>query len=166
MVAARSHIYLIGAYLPCRATNGGESEFDDALSQLREICMKYHDTHYIMIAADFNVDLMMTTPSSMSKRCIPILKDLNFSLFNCPSQPTFYHQNEMRSSHIDYIIGSQELDISIDILENDPLNTSPHIPVRAKLTCPRVVIDSSDPTSQRPRPQWDKADHIWPTDMP
>ena len=43
-------------------------------------------------------------------------------------------------------------------MENDPLNTSPHIPVRAKLTCPCVVIESSDQTSQRPRPQWDKAD--------
>ena len=65
---ANRDICLIGAYLPCRGTNGGESEFDDALSQLREICMKYHDTHYIMIAADFNVDLMMTTPSSRSKK--------------------------------------------------------------------------------------------------
>ena len=50
-------ICIIGAYFPCRGLRESEAEFEDTLMQVAETCSRYIDTHFIIVAADFNADL-------------------------------------------------------------------------------------------------------------
>ena len=128
-------ICIIGAYFPCRGLRESEAEFEDTLMQVAEICQnKYIDTHLIIVAADFNADPRRSSfRSGKVKRTLFLL---GLSLFDCPAQPTFYHCSDLGQSQIDYVIGSPDLDIHINIHDRDPCNTSSHMPVTATLqTC-------------------------------
>ena len=87
------------------------------------------------------------------------LFSLGLSLFDCPAQSTFYHHSDLGQSQIDYIIGSPDLDIHINIHDRDPCNTSSHIPVTATLqSCMSYSQTSSgdvSPPSNAPKPRWD-----------
>ena len=152
-------ICLIGAYLPCRGSSGCEAEFDETVHQLAEICDKYTHSHDLIIAADFIVNLTKASPrqsrhkSMMMERC-------QLSTFNCPDRPTFVHYNGLGSSQIDFIIGSQHLNLDVTVHDSSPLNTSTHVPVEALLhsnqsmKCPTPLAVPAP----RPRIQWDKVD--------
>ena len=150
-------ICIIGAYFPCRGLRESEAEFEDTLMQVAEICSKHIDTHFIIVAADFNADLRSS--SSRSGKVKRTLLSLGLSLFDCPAQSTFYHHSDLGQSQIDYIIGSPDLDIHIDIHDRDPCNTSSHIPVTATLkSCMSYSQTSSgdgSPPSNAPKPRCD-----------
>ncbi|CAG2197511.1 unnamed protein product [Mytilus edulis] len=49
---------LINVYLPSRGTDSGHDAYRAALDTLKEIILKYQDTHSIMIAGDFNASFI------------------------------------------------------------------------------------------------------------
>ena len=160
---------LLGEYFPCRGSEGGESEFDQTLSQLVEICSNYVNTHCLIIAADFNTDLLKASPRT--NKVHAALKDFHLSLFDCPVAQTFQHHNDLGGSQIDFILESQQLDLSMNSIGLEPLNTSTHLPINASIISSYSPTQaSSPPLEQRPpRLQWDKLnllvykDHIFRT---
>ena len=111
-------LIIIGTYFPCRGLRESEAEIEDTLMQVAEIYSKYIDTHFIIVAADFNADLRSV--ASRSDKIKRTLFSLSLSLFDCPAQPTFHHHSDIGQSQIDYIIGSPDLDIHIDIHDRWP----------------------------------------------
>ncbi|VDI54908.1 Hypothetical predicted protein [Mytilus galloprovincialis] len=50
---------LINVYHPSRGTDSGHDAYRAALDNLKEIILKYQDTHSIMIAGDFNASFII-----------------------------------------------------------------------------------------------------------
>ena len=100
----------ISAYLPCRGSREGETEFDNTLL--------HANTHHLVIAADFNTDLL--NPSPRSTKVTNELDRFQMSLFDCPRGNTFHHYNELSASQIDFIVGSRQLNLKIQALESSP----------------------------------------------
>ena len=153
-------ICMICAYLPCRGSAGGESEFEEVLDQFAEICSKYAATHDLIIAADFNSNILQ--PSAKNNKVKASLGLFDLSTFNCPTSNTFTHYNGMGSSQIDFIIGTPSLDMDIDILECDPINTSTNTSVQAYLAlrASSQPVSNDEQTPLRPRPQWANGDPL------
>ena len=58
-------LLLVSEYMPCKGLQECVENFEDTLSQLSEIVIKYNDSHRIIIDGDFNEDI--TGPNN-SKR--------------------------------------------------------------------------------------------------
>ena len=117
--------------------------------RLAEICDKYTHSHDFIIAADFNVNLTKASPrqsrlkSMMMERC-------QLSTFNCPDRPTFVHYNGLGSSQIDFIIGSQHLNLDVTVHDTSPLNTST---LNASLHSNQSMKCPTPPAVPAPRPR-------------
>ncbi|VDI34484.1 Hypothetical predicted protein [Mytilus galloprovincialis] len=55
---AGNPICLINVYLPSRGTDSGHDAYRAALDTLKEIILKYQETHSIIIAGDFNASFI------------------------------------------------------------------------------------------------------------
>jgi hypothetical protein len=150
---------LIGAYLPCKGKTDCESEFDDNIEQIGEICQKYYPTHNLIICADFNTDLQDSSPRT--KKVWSTLANFDLSLHNCPTAPTFFHYNDSCDSQIDYIISSSSLQQTTTIMSKDPANTPTHVPVKSYFKDFDLIKSRPPPISSsthRPKPKWDSID--------
>ena len=145
---------IIGACFPCRGLRESEAEFEDTLMQVAEICSKCIDTHFITVAADFNADLISSASRSDKDK-----RSMGLSLFDCPAQPTFYYHSDLGQSQVDYIIGSYDLDIHINIHDRDPCNTSSHMPVtttlQTRMSCSQSSTGDDSLPSNAPKPRCD-----------
>ena len=50
-------LLLVSEYMPCKGLQECVENFEDTLSQLSEIVIKYNDSHRIIIGGDFNEDI-------------------------------------------------------------------------------------------------------------
>ncbi|MCW4346819.1 MAG: reverse transcriptase family protein [Candidatus Thiodiazotropha endolucinida] len=136
-------VCIINVYMP---TNKSESEYGyrECLDTIHDILQRFDPTHTIVLCGDLNGTLL---PSRNNKHDV-MLKDFVdehrlLSGKNCGQNPTFYHFNGTVTSQIDYILCSEpNIFKSYIIMDRQPENLSPHVPVKAEL----AVFMSSKPT--------------------
>ncbi|CAG2248365.1 unnamed protein product [Mytilus edulis] len=129
---------LINVYLPSRGTDSGHDAYRAALDTLKEIILKYQETHSIIIAGDFNASFIRHYKDSQDELFKQFCKENGIELpAKYPTDHTYF-QGTSRSQ-IDYILVKfiennmrlKEL-IQVKILREGH-NTSDHYPVSADL---------------------------------
>ena len=154
---ATGSITIINAYFPCRGTDDQPELFQDMLDQIREIYIKYSINSKVVICSDLNASI--TDPKYPTDRLAGrFFSSLQLIPPNLPVKHTFFHYNGARRQ-IDYILGDQALIVSIKIYDQDPYNTSTHVPLTAVLST-RAPIPTKQPKAKPPagRLQWHKGD--------
>ncbi|CAC5422703.1 unnamed protein product [Mytilus coruscus] len=114
---------------------GSDKEYREHLDKISSMIDKYEQTHNVFIVRDLNGTLMQSRNNNHDK----LLKNfcsqpqLTYTVRNA-HKPTFYRHNGNSTSQIDYILenfrGSNLLDSTI--MDQNPLNSSAHVPVKAK----------------------------------
>lgn len=127
-------IILVNNYMPTMAT-GSDKEYREHLDNITSMIDKYEQTHNVVIVGDLNGTLIPSRNNNHDK----LLKNfcsqhqLKHTVRNA-HKPTFYHHNGNSTSQIDYILenirGNNLLDSTI--MDQNPLNSSAHVPVKAK----------------------------------
>ena len=75
------------------------------------------------------------------------------------NQSTFYHHDGKSKSQIDYIIANDDVIESITFFDQDHLNSSTHIPVKARLSSKMATMKTKTRTScSAYKLLWDKTD--------
>lgn len=124
---------LINAYLPTKMSNSDQA-YQENLDIMQAIIDKYEDTHSIIISGDMNGSLLKERNNSHDIKFKTFTKENMFKLHpHVKEQPTFRHHNGTATSQIDYIIAKDYTVETITFYEEDHLNSSTHIPLKASL---------------------------------
>ena len=159
---------LICAYLPCR---GGamncEQAYQEALDSIREIYIKYCDTHTIILMGDLNGSIKRSNPSSRDAALLRACKELKIST-EVPKQDTFYHVNGRDSNQSDYILMSCDerhlcqnyATMGYDLIAT---NVSDHIPVKVEINIKVIPSNrrskaANNSSVTQPRINWSNID--------
>lgn len=122
----------VTVYLPCVGTGNRDIVYHDVLADV-DILISSHPNSHVMIAGDFNTDLLNNSSASA------IVNSFigNNKLFSCESlfptanRNTYFNDTTGASSAIDYTLTSNaELVIAFNILDID-VNLSDHMPLMA-----------------------------------
>ncbi|VDI15595.1 Hypothetical predicted protein [Mytilus galloprovincialis] len=128
-------ICLINVYMPSGNENCDE-KYKDMLAQLEEIIEKYQEKYQIMLCGDLNASLHRDNRSrDMILNQFLINNELEM-VNNYPIKPTFYNQNKISKSQIDYFLhkrAEKNIRYTISISDMEPLNVSDHTIVIAKV---------------------------------
>ena len=127
------HLCIINCYLP--SGNAAETlcRFIEDIAVMQAIIEKYMNTHSIIVAGDLNADILHRN-TRKEKTLLNMVDRLNLKIANTPLKDmhTFCHKSMDRvTSHLDYFITSQDLEVKICIMEDATGNTSAHYPVCA-----------------------------------
>lgn len=76
------------------------------------------------------------------------------------NKQTYYHNDGKSTSQIDYILTSNDIIRTTTIYHQDPINTSTHVPVRAKTSLKLIMPHEQNLKSKTTayRLSWEKAD--------
>ena len=153
-------VLIISVYVPCKGLQGCVENYEDTLTQLNEIVIKYSESHRIIIGGDFNEDI--TEPNN-SKRSLLLQQFLTESKMSYESVgKTYINPNGVETSTIDYIFYDQtmkNLVLSITRLEALHANVSDHIPVCCTFKYSlQQFLESSEKPALQSKPKWDKID--------
>ena len=152
-------IFIVNVYLPARGTEGAEMEFDECLSELEEITVKYGVGSNIILAGDMNASIHRDKGLKRDQHLHEFVQKLGYTTAkDYPLIPTFVHHNGS-TSQIDYIFSNQTNAIKeVEVANQAPLNTSMHNAVSTKIL---VDIQTSIKTTESmatKRVNWDKID--------
>ena len=164
---------LLSVYLPTRS--GATDEFKEALDLLDATLGLYGLDNEVYILGDLNADLgteggpQAYTPanehSPILLRYLRRWKYLSYYLHLSPSQPTHTYESEAHGtlSTIDHFLGLLHMLSSISkcaVGEEDPINTSDHLPILAQMElcfCPHSASSPLEPQNQtHSKPNWNK----------
>jgi hypothetical protein len=118
--------------MPSRGTKTVQL-YSEALDVIREIIIKYRQSHTIILGGDSNASALQRDPTNNIDR---IFRAFNSDLGittpkNYPEIPTFYHHDNKSKSQIDYLLNVESQANaginSIKIMEHQSLNTSDHV---------------------------------------
>jgi endonuclease/exonuclease/phosphatase family metal-dependent hydrolase len=157
----------VTVYLPCNGTFNRDTLYYDVLADI-DVLIGSHPNSHVMIAGDFNTDLL--TLSNTSTIVNEFIENNNLfrcdALFPTASRITYFNDSTSAASAIDYILTSNcENVIAFNILDID-VNLSDHLPLMAicalasdvdQTPCDRGQCKPDDVTYLR----WDHA----PTDL-
>ena len=151
-------LILCSVYLPSKGIGGNVEEFCECIDQLREICLKYFPTNYIIIGGDLNETL---GSESAAKRTLYI-KDFidEFGLNFENSGKTYVDQGGAECTEIDYFLYNLPENLvqkKKQILRDIDLNVSDHHPIRMDIVSNFVTYKATlnKPSS---RVNWKKVD--------
>ena len=152
-------LFIVNVYLPARGTEGAEMEFDECLSELEEITVKYGVGSNIILAGDMNASIHRDKGLKRDQHLHEFVQKLGYTTAkDYPLIPTFVHHNGS-TSQIDYIFSNQPNAIKeVEVANQAPLNTSMHNAVSTKIL---VDIQTSIKTTESmatKRVNWDKID--------
>ena len=152
-------ICLINVYLPTKMANS-DNQYQENLDILQTMIDKYVDSHTIIICGDMNGSLSIERNNSHDAKLKSFMKLNEFHLHtDVRNQSTFYHHDGKSKSQIDYIIANDDVIESITFFDQDHLNSSTHIPVKAKLSSKMATMKTKTRTSCTAyKLLWDKTD--------
>ena len=158
-VQVGDNLFIVNVYLPARGTEGAEMEFDECLSELEEITVKYGGGSTIILAGDMNASIHRDKGLKRDQHLHEFVQKLGYKTAkDYPRMPTFVHHNGS-TYQIDYIFSNQPNTIEVvDIANQAPLNTPMHNAVSTKIL---VDIQNSRKTAENmatKRVNWDKID--------
>ncbi len=125
---------LINAYMPSGHSSKSNAEYRETLDYIHSICENHKDTHYILLASDFNHDLY--NRRDPNRKCIlKFLEENNLLVYSDGCQYTMFSTCGRFTSHIDLFIGSSNLPCpaTATVLEKTPINTSAHTAITIDL---------------------------------
>ena len=145
---------------PTKGLQGCDENYEDTLTQLNEIVIKYCESHRIIIGGDFNKDI--TEPNN-SKRSLLLQQFLTESNMSYESVgKTYINPNGVETSAIDYIFYDQtmkNLILSTTRLEALHASMSDHIPVCCTFKYNlQQFLESSEKPKLQSKLKWDKTD--------
>ncbi|CAC5410172.1 unnamed protein product [Mytilus coruscus] len=98
---------------------------------------KYEDMHTIVFCGDMNGTLIKERNNSHDKKLAKFIKANKLNVHQemiTKSTPTFYHNDGKSTSQIDYIFSNNDVINTAMVMQQDPINSSSHLPVIANLT--------------------------------
>lgn len=151
---------IINAYMPTNSSNSTES-YQECLDIIYDIISAYDQSHNIILCGDLNGTLKTERNNKHDLRLKRFTSNLHLKpSIEVKNQPTYYHNDGKSTFQIDYILTSNDIIRTTTIYHQDPINTSTHVPVRAKtsikLNMPHKKNLKSKTTAYRL--SWEKAD--------
>lgn len=156
IIYSTAKLCLVCAYLPCRGrSTESETQFCDALDAIREIYIKYNETHTIILMGDLNASITRQIPSSRDRTFLVFCRDLSISTL-VPKIDTFFHVNGKDSLQSDYILIREEFSDLITRhvtlgYEDLTSNVSDHVPVLAELSSDSLQYIRETASSTKPK---------------
>ena len=134
-IAASRPICLINDYLPTQDT-GSQVEYSECLDIIHPLFAKFQGTYDVILCGDLNGTLLDSRTNKHDKLLKELTSELQLSTgISCGNKPTFYHHAGTSTSQIDDILVQEKTLISIyTFLDQSPMCSSTHAPVKAILT--------------------------------
>lgn len=145
---------IVNCYLPCRGYKTSYSDYDDSLSQLREIILKFSPSHEVIICGDLNATVCKSNPDSHDNLLDKLCMDMHLVIPpGSDSGPTFRH-GDGRTSRIDFILVQQPNVHLISSVKYDDgvsasMNTSDHTALTTWIKCQRPSDVKTAPITNR-----------------
>lgn len=160
-IAASRPICLINAYLPTQDT-GSQVEYSECLDIIHSLFAKFQGMYDVILCGDLNGTLLDSRSNKHDKLLKELTKELQLSTgISCGNKPTFYHHAGTSTSQIDYIlVQDKTLVSSYSIMDQSPICSSAHTPVKVILTS--AIGNACQSINQRQKKivklNWDRAD--------
>lgn len=130
----------LNLYMPAGNSSNELAEYTEILTEVEYIQTQHTDAQ-IIVCGDFNTDLTLPKHLLKSKTHALRLFMARMNLSNASSsvgltEATYTSDNGLKDSHIDIFITSEQILYRVEafaIIEEDPLNTSDHLPVQISL---------------------------------
>ena len=153
-------LLIISVYMPCKGPQWCVENYEDTLTQLNEIVIKYSESYRIIIGVDFNGDI--TEPHN-SKRSLLLQQFLTESNMSYESVgKTYINPNGVETSKIDHIFYDQTMKNLVLLttrLEALHANVSDHIPVCCTFNYSlQQFLGSSEKPALQSKLKWGKID--------
>lgn len=122
---------LVNVYMPTKKINS-DFECQVNLDILRSILDKYEETHTVIICGDMNGIILDDRNNSHDSKLNKFINENNLYIHpNMKSEQTFFHNDGKSSLQIDYIISNNDILETTNVLKENPINLSTHLPVTA-----------------------------------
>lgn len=155
---------VVNCYLPCRGYKSSYSDYDDCLTQLREIVVKFSPSHEIILCGDLNASILKENPDSHDTLLDNFCIEMNLAIPpGSDTGPTFRH-SDGRSSRIDFIlVHHSNLHLMSEVQHDTALNymnTSDHIALISSVSCMKPKTKKAKSTAGKTSCKivWEKAD--------
>lgn len=137
-------ICLINVYLPSRGKDQAKTKYMEALDSLREMIIKYRDTHLLIIGGDMNGSLFRKPENDHDKALKSFMAEQDLIIpKQYPETATFFYHDGKASATIDYFITPRNQTAeSIGDIQNmglQPLNTSDHSLIMGKIKVEKMA---------------------------
>lgn len=148
---------IINAYIKKKSSNSIEP-CQEGLDIINDIILAYDKSHNIILCGDLNGTLKTERNNFFNKRFTSNIH-LRPSI-EVKNKQTYYHNDGKSTSQIDYILTSNDIIRTTTIYHQDPINTSTHVPVRAKTSLKLIMPHEQNLKSKTTayRLSWEKAD--------
>lgn len=149
---------LISVYMPCRGLRENVDESQECLAQLREVILKYTDTHMILLGGDFNEDLYSQKDSVRLNSFKTFIEE--YTLTTQQTGKT-YINNEGVDRTIDCIFVCKVIEISPRIARLDDVHSSVSDHYPGGCTIHSGISESTKAVVTFPLPskvRWEKVD--------
>jgi endonuclease/exonuclease/phosphatase family metal-dependent hydrolase len=164
---ASNPLCVINCYLPSGTAHEAVNKFKDDLDALHELCMKYGQTHNILILGDLNQDHYHRSGEKERRMTRLIQEQTLVDLGEQDQVPTYINPYLGHSSRIDHILykphPTHPLQTSKSTVpETDSsTNTSKHLPIMTTLTIGNIISKKQAKASRlkkRNKFKFDEAD--------